>query len=193
MSDMRKARLEIEHFGDEAKIRELAAGIGAPGWMVTESYPKLTFAAWRPGEPFPALGEEFAGCLFGPEAELRWTRDGSGFHLWRYRESAEGKRYLASKSRYYCAGFWRDGRFWESSLPREIEYPVPAGTVPEDQDRPYVTAVEYWTDRPDAWPNKVQDVEEILNQPRLAAYRLTGLSFGKDPARSKPCPIQSAE
>jgi hypothetical protein len=176
MSDSVK-RLRIQSVGDDSAIANLAPSIGESGWIILESYASLIFKAWSRFEPLPPLGGEFAGRIFGPDAEIRWYRDPSGFQGWHYSETQQGDAFRAVRRMYYCQGYWANGRFWEPSLPQAIPYPCSAAN---EKDRPRFHAVEYYRLPPETWPEDPDEVEVLLNQPLLAAYRLFSFDAGKD-------------
>jgi len=175
------SRLTIYHSSDEAQIAVLAGTIGASGWIILESFAQqVTFRAYVPGSPLPALGEEFSGRIFGPDAEVRWLRDSSGFQLWHLTSGQDGDAYETKKQNYYGLGYLKNGQFFESSLPAPIAYPVPPDCALKDEDRPYFVALEYYRQAPSVWPEDPAAVQALLNQPRLAAYRLIEFQFGQE-------------
>ena len=176
--------ITIHHDTDEAQIALLAGTIGSSGWIILESYSqKVVFETYVPGSPLPTLGEEFAGRIFGPDAEVRWLRDSSGFHLWHLAAAENGDAYEMKQRNYYALGYWKNGHFFESSLPAPIAYPVPPDPKLHDEDRPYFVALEYYRQPPSVWPGDPAAVQALLNQPRLVAYRLIAFQFGQESAR----------
>ena len=181
---MRQAWLRVTPSSNPADVPAFAARVGTPAWVILESYPKLLFKNWAPGEPLPVLGEEFAGRIFGGGAEVRWTREGDRFALWVLEEvdgpAAGGnvRRFDAEDRAYYALGYWENGRFWEATLPGDrVEYPAIAA---DKDDRPRFKVVEYYRVAPATWPGELGAIEDELNRPSLAAYRLAGFDAGKD-------------
>jgi hypothetical protein len=173
-------RTTISH--DPTHVAMWAEKIGPQGWIILESYPAITFKLWRPGEALPELGAEFAGRIFGDRGELRWTREGSTFDLWLFEDAEaageEGALFDIEERYYYAVGYWREGRFWESSLPSDrVEYPIGNS---KDDDRPRFKVFEYYRTIPTEWPDDPDRIEDMINQPSLAAYRLAGFDAGKD-------------
>jgi hypothetical protein len=177
-STPRKLKIDFSRSPDD--IPTFATTIGEQGWLILQTYPKLVFRPWRPGDPIPELGSEFAGRLFGPSAETRWFRDPTGFHLWRYQESADGTEYDAIERYYYGLGEWQRGRFWEPILPQPLDYPILHGVSPAEGDRPRFHIVEYLHRPPTVWPKDPDQLENLLNQPYLAAYRIYHFDVGSD-------------
>lgn len=177
---MSTRKLKIDHSRSAADLPAFAAAIGATGWLILQTYPELIFRAWSPGDPIPELGSEFAGRVFGPDAEVRWIREAGHFEMWRYSESADGQEFDVTPRNYYGLGYWEQNRFWEPVLPKPIEYPMPPGFTPQPEDRPLFQVLEYRRRPPSAWPTDIEQLEDLLNQPALAAYRITGFTFGQD-------------
>jgi hypothetical protein len=123
----------------------------------------------------------YGGCLFGAEAEIRWRREAGRWHLWWLSEKAPGEgrqarllRCRRRKAHYYLVGVWqKDGRYGEPHFKEVPEYPLKES--PKEGDRARLEVMEYLAHR-----EAVGDPEASLNQPRLVAYRLMGLSSGRD-------------
>ena len=158
-------------------VQELVAECGKPAWALVQSFPRISFAAWDGA--LPDFGQVFSGRIFGPQAEVRWTREGSDWRIWRVRETETGPAaYRRRSCRYYLWGIAKGGEFTDDRIPGVPAYPM--RTAPRDGDRAFVEVIEYariWTDA--ANPH---ELEEQLNQPRLTAHRFLRLDSGHDPA-----------
>ena len=178
---MTETRLQIDPSTDEADLAAWAPSVGATGWVIVQSYPKLLLQAWSAPDPLPTLPHAFAGRVFGTDAEIRWTRDRGQFRLWRYWENPSAEELVdVEERRYYCWGEWRNNRFWEPKLLEPLHYPGPLNRTLQDSDRPFFTVREFYRKAPSSWPTGIDEIEALLNRPHLAAYRLTGLDFAQD-------------
>lgn len=176
-----KVTLQIDHRHDEALLQQWAPAIGPSGWVMLESYAELVFREWLPGSPIPDHPDVFAGRLFGPHAEIRWTRENGVFNIWRMSdttdEHAAGTPVTAQPRSYYgWAWVEKDGRLLDPRLHRTPQYPLPAAGLRKN-DRARFTVVEYYKEAPDRSPANLEEAEQWLNDPRFLAYRLQSFDF----------------
>src|SRR6202166_1990565 len=64
----------------------LAGLCGDPVWTILQSFEKLAFL--RFAGVLPDFEKVFSGRIFGPGAEVRWTREGPEWTIWRLSEDA---------------------------------------------------------------------------------------------------------
>jgi hypothetical protein len=168
MNTKQTAWLKIEAQSRGADLMAWAAEMGE-SWIILESYTGIVFERWN-GQ---TLGAEFAGRIFSESAEIRWRREAEDLQSWRYSETpaGQGTEYEVEERKYFAWGEWLDGICWEPRLPRPVEYPVKGKS-----GRCYFWVREYrrlWPEQ-GTWPLELDKVEELLNMPRLSAYRLAG-------------------
>jgi hypothetical protein len=121
------------------------------------------------------------GRVFDGEQELRWQRMQDG-KLWviRIREGSSGKDYEYREQRYYLWGEWNESRFVEGRFTAELHYPLQGS---EANDRAYIVVREYRQAQPKNWDDfagKLDELEEILNSPPIAAHRFVAVGVGRD-------------
>ena len=174
-------RLQVDYSTDPAILQQWASSIGPSGWIMLESYTGLEFQEWKTGSPIPHESDIFAGRLFGPDAEIRWTCEAGVFELWRIRDGAEGETVVTAKHRFYYGWAWFEeklekGKLWDPRLHRTPAYPLPAAPL-RDNDRARFRVVEYYAEAPDRAPVSIEEAEKWLNAPRFIAYRLQSFDF----------------
>lgn len=179
---MKTVWLRVTHSQAAGDLPAFAAQVTGPAWIIHETYPAVTFEKWAPGDPLPDVTGGFAGRIFGERAEVRWTREAGRISLWlveQFGEKVDGAdAYDALERHYYGLGYWRDGKFWEPVLPeRGVNYPL---QDVRDDDRPRFAVVEYYRKLTEFQGVTPEDVEERLNQPGMAEWRLAGFDSGKD-------------
>lgn len=164
---MKTACLRVVPLAAETAVLESAAGLGESSRVILECYTGIVFKRWQ-GQ---TLGQEFAGRIFSPSGEVRWRREGDVVQGWFFHETGPGlsDEYEVIDRKYFAWGEWEGSICWEPRLSRPVEYPVMA-----DRGRLCFSVREYLAPRPTVWPERLEDLEEALNRPRLAAYRLTG-------------------
>jgi hypothetical protein len=163
---MSTAWIEIVPLAAETAVLESAARLGE-SWVILESYTGIVFERWQ-GQ---TLGAEFAGRIFSPSGEVRWRREGDVLQGWFFHETLPGQsdEYEVKNRKYFAWGEWEGSACWEPRLTRPVEYPVHP-----DRGRLCFSVREYLAPRPAVWPPGADALEEALNRPRLAAYRLIG-------------------
>lgn len=165
-----------------AKVCEWAeaATTGSPAYLISQAFEKIRFENWTGQLPNGDFAGTFSGRIFGPEAEVRWVREGSGFRLWKIEESSPGIACHKWGWRYYLWGYWKNDRFAEERIPVEPKYPLPHSCHPKDMDRAYIQVAEYAPVEPENWPGEIGKIEDNLNQPALLAHRFVSLGCGRN-------------
>jgi hypothetical protein len=162
-------------------IRQWASEAGSPAYMALQSFigtPEVQTYA----DGLPALETVFAGRIFGPDAEIRWLRDGGFLRVWRLSETGDPHDLTAacerSERNYYLHGIWDGAAFSDPRLPRSLQYPL--DRTPDLHDRAFITAAEYRPALPEALPDTPEAWETLLNQPETVASRLLSLDCGQE-------------
>jgi hypothetical protein len=160
-----------------ARVEALAQGAGQPAYVVVQSFEKIRFEKWSGVWPV-AFDLVFAGRIFGPDAEIRWIREGDSCTIWKIHEAAGGETYERELEarRYYLWGVSKAGKFAEERVAGQLDYPVAAAA---DGDRAYIEVFEYYHAKPEAWPDP-KSAEQALNRPRMSAHRLAAVDRGRD-------------
>ncbi len=200
------ARLYVERVSvpaaDEANkwIAERVGTLGGDAFEILQSVGECK--ADRLAEGGRAeVGETFAGRIFGPNAEIRWVRVGSGYLLWWLSEDSQARRpgdgaasmeevncdKPARATRHYLVGYWDDGlgQFREGNIPGEITYSKIIAGNPKKGDRVYVDVVEYFVGEPETGlsfssEEEIRKFEIELNKPRVIAHRCIGIGCDRD-------------
>ena len=167
-----------------ARVEALAQSAGQTAYVVVQSFEKIRFEKWAGVWPI-AFDLVFAGRIFGPDAEIRWIREGDSCMIWKIHEAAGGETYERELKarRYYLWGVSKAGRFAEERVAGQLDYPVAAAA---DGDRAYIGVFEYYHAKPEAWvdPKSAEDAlesaEQALNRPRMAAHRLATVGCDRD-------------
>lgn len=124
----------------------------------------------------------FEGHLFTPSHDVRWLAHGDGtYSAWLTKEDQSGAlKVEATKRSYYLIGIHSGGgatAFSEARFPdREFTYPV--ANPPAEHGRGCIEVIEYApTPRAaDSWPEEVDAIERLLNQPAVVAHRFIGVA-----------------
>ena len=154
----------------EAFVQSKLAALGRPAIQLVQTIAQLTFDVAGPG---PWVKGSASGRLFGPDAEVRWTQDGSAYRLWFLTEipatpDAPPLPPITPK-RYYLLGRVQqpNGDFRETHLPQSLdsyyEFLHPGAPTLANQ-RPYIGVVEYFAPAPAPTCSRT-DFEAALNQP----------------------------
>ena len=179
-------RLKVDYSTEEARLNDWLPSIGPGGWCILERYTGLSFETWKPGSPLGDDPKVFAGRLFGPNAELRWTRENGAFELWKIHEAPDGPIDVSATERsYYGWAYFEAGDakkkhvkrgLWDPRLHHTPIYP-PKATALLQNDRPRFTVVEYHTELLNLVPETIGQAEQWLNAPRFIAYRLKSFDY----------------
>lgn len=180
----------------EKLIGKKATECGSPCYLLAQSFEEISFLPWI-GQADPALASTFSGRIFGPQAEVRWIKEGDDrFRLWLIKEVEEsgischedeesGTSFHKELRRYYLWGEYKKGQYKDSHIYRgqPLPYPLPPKDSPKDGDRAFLEVALYYPKEPDAWPDVPDDIdriEQLLNQPRIAHHRFIYLDVGRD-------------
>ncbi|MEP6715740.1 MAG: hypothetical protein ABJC09_09195 [Terriglobia bacterium] len=176
-------RLLIQPSENEADIQTWRGRVGAPGWVLLQSYTRVSFreldSSGALPPDLPPLGEEFAGSIFGPKAEIRWTRGNGSVSVLLFEDAnsfdgpeSGGKPVSVLPRDYFGLGYWSKQKgFWEPKLPEaSVAYP-PAPAVADD--RPRFRVHEYRS------LENLEMFEALVNKPALIAWRLVSFSAGR--------------
>lgn len=162
----------------ESDLLERAKEVGEPAFLIVQSFEHCLFTKFT--GTIPDLATSFSGRIFGPQAEVRWVREGDLCRYWLLWEGNGGRPALRREQRYYLWGIWDGKRFAELRIPdyQPLAYPLDGNPAP--QDRAYIRVYEYYPVPPNPWPSQAEEVEKLLNQPRLLAHRFVGLACGQE-------------
>lgn len=177
---------EVKEYAEaEAHVRKWAQKVGQPAYLMSQSFPECRFVAYD-GQ-IPNFAATFAGRIFGPEAEVRWVREGERARVWLTQESeTEGTACIQTVERFYLWGDWNkdenqeEYRFREPRIPdhQKLTYPLSDELNINLHDRAYIEVYQYTPVAPESWPNDAMKVMDLLNQPRLLAHRFVRLAVG---------------
>jgi len=181
-------------------IEERRARLGEPAYQVIQSIQECELKSLEAGAGLE-VGASFAGRLFGPEAEIRWVQDGTArYLLWCLSEKPleeaaalpcrveaqitthqpGDEKWVEKPVRHYLLGVYEEksNEFRERNLSPRRDYSFVKNA--KDRDRVYLEVIEYLAGEPDCQAKREEFLER-LNQPRVIAHRLTGVSWGQEP------------
>ena len=160
--------------------------LGTPSYLINLTFNRPELKLFQPGDlAEDRLTGTFGGHLFGPSMELRWLQNGESFDVWTLRDTdhptaSEGVTVLENVStislNFYCLGTWNPlaGEFRDGRVSAGLQYNgVQNGS--SERHRLFFTAVAY-SPSEGAHGAGLQQATDKLNQPRVVAYRLTGLN-----------------
>lgn len=160
-----------------ALLAAASADTGTPSYVINLALDRPEIAEYSIDALSTNWNERtFSGRLFGTNAELKWQQNhGDRFDVWTLKESAEGLDFVAEDDlRFYCIGTWNpsDQCFRDGRLPQKLTYYPKRGSCKDD--RFFFRVAAY---RPSMSTDgaSLDEIVNVLNRPRIAAYRLTGV------------------
>lgn len=150
--------------------------LGGDGWYILQSYTGNTFEKWTPSTEIK-LGDEYAGTIFGPNAELRWTRDNGAVSLVVIEDFPSDTHLLVTRD-YLAWGEWENNRFWQPEIDKVIKYPLDGPF--KEHARVAFTVHEFYKRKPNTLPSEVNALTDKLNEPLFEAYRLVDIHIATE-------------
>ena len=148
-------------------------------WVISQSLADdIVFEKFTGKMPANSL-HSIAGRIFSAKGEVRWLREGARCRMWTLNEGDGKEYYRRREQRYYLWGMrTKDGTFSENRMDRVFEYPLAKDPGVTKDDRAYILVVEYLAAAPSSWPDNVDELERLLNQPEIVAHRYLSVGCG---------------
>jgi hypothetical protein len=165
----------------KTKAEELAGTIQVSDgtWVISQSLAEDIVFVKFTGKMPDNFVQSIAGRVFSEKGELRWLREGGKCRMWLIEEGAGDTRYRRRDERYYLWGMRTvDGMFSENRTGKEFRYPLLKDAGITVDDRAYIEVAEHLAAAPETWPEDVDKLERLLNQPEIVAHRYLRVGCG---------------